>query len=83
MHITTFQAGANLCVQDHDSLTPLDHVNFDRPLYVTFSQSLPTQIYVWGSNTNYNLGQVSRFLVLIFFMSFVLNNNHFVIHNLL
>ncbi|XP_042889626.1 inhibitor of Bruton tyrosine kinase-like isoform X2 [Penaeus japonicus] len=54
------KAGANLCVQDHDSLTPLDHVNFDRPLYVTFSQSLPTQIYVWGSNTNYNLGQTRQ-----------------------
>lgn len=54
------KAGANFNVQDHDSLTPLDHVNFDRPPYVTFSHSLPTQIYVWGSNTNYNLGQTRQ-----------------------
>ncbi|XP_047474160.1 inhibitor of Bruton tyrosine kinase-like [Penaeus chinensis] len=54
------KAGANLNVQDHDSLTPLDHVNFDRPPYITFSHSLPTQIYVWGSNTNYNLGQTRQ-----------------------
>ncbi|XP_063615380.1 inhibitor of Bruton tyrosine kinase-like, partial [Penaeus indicus] len=54
------KAGANLNVQDHDSLTPLDHVNFDRPPYVTFSHSLPTQIYVWGTNTNYNLGQTRQ-----------------------
>lgn len=54
------QCGGNISALDHDALTPLDHVNFDRPSIVSFTCSLPTQVYVWGNNTNYNLGQTSQ-----------------------
>ncbi|KAK7084094.1 hypothetical protein SK128_012683 [Halocaridina rubra] len=55
--VALIQAGANLNTLDHDALTPLDHIHFDRPPYVSFSFSLPKHVYVWGSNDNYNLGQ--------------------------
>lgn len=53
------QAGGSISTLDHDALSPLDHINFDRPSIVSFTSSLPTNVYVWGSNTNYNLGQSS------------------------
>nr|XP_045601893.1 inhibitor of Bruton tyrosine kinase-like isoform X1 [Procambarus clarkii] len=54
------QAGGSISAVDHDALSPLDHVNFDRPPIVSFTSSLPTHVYVWGNNTNYNLGQTSQ-----------------------
>ena len=56
---------ANLSLQDFDGLTPLDHVSIDR---LTLRQSYghhfkrtcdnasKCDAYVWGCNTNYNLG---------------------------
>ncbi|KAK4310898.1 hypothetical protein Pmani_017578 [Petrolisthes manimaculis] len=54
------QAGCSVSTLDYDALTPLDHVNFDRHPVVSFTGSLPTHVYVWGSNTNYNLGQQAK-----------------------
>lgn len=54
------QAGGSISTLDHDALSPLDHINFDRPSIVSFTSSLPTNVYVWGSNTNYNLGQTNQ-----------------------
>ena len=59
------QFSANLAVQDHDGLTPLDHVSFDRSTfpknYGFHFVSQPNSsgkhdVYVWGANSNYNLG---------------------------
>ncbi|CAL4062948.1 unnamed protein product, partial [Meganyctiphanes norvegica] len=57
---TFIDAGGNLTALDHDALTPLDHIVKDRPGIVEFSPRLPTQIYLWGANANYNLGQSSQ-----------------------
>lgn len=57
---TLIDAGGNLTTLDHDALTPLDHVIKDRPGIVEFSPRLPTQVYLWGDNANYNLGQSSQ-----------------------
>ncbi|KAG7158760.1 Inhibitor of Bruton tyrosine kinase-like [Homarus americanus] len=54
------QAGGNLSTLDHDALTPLDHANFDRLSTVSFNNGLSKRVYVWGNNTNYNLGQANQ-----------------------
>lgn len=58
--IALIKAGANISALDYDALTPLDHINFDRPQLVSFTFSLPKHVYVWGSNSNYNLGQAHQ-----------------------
>ena len=59
------QFNANISLQDHDGLTPLDHVSYDRstfPKNYGFHFVAPTNscgkhdVYVWGANSNYNLG---------------------------
>lgn len=58
--VALMQTGANISALDHDALTPLDHINFDRLPVVSFTFSLPKHVYVWGSNANYNLGQAHQ-----------------------
>ena len=56
-----FQLGASLSITDNEGLTPLDIWTRDRQLYLPISikfnpESDPTELYVWGTNDNYNLG---------------------------
>lgn len=48
--------GASLRMTDHEGLTPLDIILKDRLPYVEYLSNGPSEVYVWGSNTNYNLG---------------------------
>jgi len=48
--------GANPALVDNDGLTALDHLVWDRPLHVTFDPRAPLEPYLWGANSNYNLG---------------------------
>lgn len=57
---TLIQAGSITSTLDNDALTPLDHVSFDRARSISFTSSLPTQVYLWGNNANFNLGQASQ-----------------------
>ncbi|KAG0711609.1 Inhibitor of Bruton tyrosine kinase [Chionoecetes opilio] len=57
---TLIQAGSSISTLDNDALTPLDHVNFDRCRSISFTSSRPTHVYLWGNNTNFNLGQTSQ-----------------------
>ena len=41
---------------DHDGLTCLDHAVLDRPLHVSYDVTAPLDAYVWGTNSNFNLG---------------------------
>lgn len=50
------RAGANLALADHDGMTALDHAVLDRPLHVSYDRHAPLDAYVWGTNSNYNLG---------------------------
>ena len=59
------QYNANISLQDHDGLTALDHVSFDRSTFPRnygyhFLSANPkndkNDVYVWGGNSNYNLG---------------------------
>jgi len=50
------QKGANIALVDNDGLTVLDHLVLDRPLHVAYERSAPLEPYLWGSNSNYNLG---------------------------
>lgn len=50
------EKGANLALVDNDGLTVLDHLVLDRPLHVAYERSAPLEAYLWGSNSNYNLG---------------------------
>ncbi|XP_063867571.1 inhibitor of Bruton tyrosine kinase-like [Scylla paramamosain] len=57
---TLIQAGSSTSTLDNDALTPLDHVSFDRARSISFTSSLPTHVYLWGNNANFNLGQASQ-----------------------
>lgn len=48
--------GANLWLTDNSGLTALDHAVLDRPPHVEYSRLAPLEVYVWGVNSNYNLG---------------------------
>lgn len=48
--------GADINIRDSNFLSPIELAMKDRPPEVKFSTSLPCEIYVWGTNTNYNLG---------------------------
>lgn len=43
-------------IVDHEGLTPLGIVMKDRLPYVEYRTSDPSEVYCWGSNSNYNLG---------------------------
>lgn len=48
--------GADVNVRDHEGLTPFELCQMDRP--ITFKQNAGdmTELTIWGSNANYNLG---------------------------
>jgi len=48
--------GANIALTDNNGYTALDLLHLDRPPHVTFNKTAPLETYVWGSNSNYNLG---------------------------
>ena len=50
------QSGANTAIIDHNGLTVLDHAVLDRPLHLSYDITAPLEAYVWGNNSNYNLG---------------------------
>ncbi|KAK6626719.1 hypothetical protein RUM44_009195 [Polyplax serrata] len=54
--VRLIQAGANIAQNDADDLTPLDHVMKDRPSMLEYDTKQPCEVYVWGTNTYYNLG---------------------------
>ncbi|XP_076032976.1 inhibitor of Bruton tyrosine kinase isoform X2 [Oratosquilla oratoria] len=53
-------AGGSLTSVDHDGLTPLDHLIRDRPAYIEYQPTLPSEVYSWGTNSNFTLGQASQ-----------------------
>ncbi|XP_048351373.1 inhibitor of Bruton tyrosine kinase isoform X2 [Sphaerodactylus townsendi] len=48
--------GVSLYIQDKEGLSALDIVMKDRPSYVTFKNTDPTDVYTWGNNINFTLG---------------------------
>ncbi|XP_054831335.1 inhibitor of Bruton tyrosine kinase isoform X2 [Eublepharis macularius] len=48
--------GVSLYIQDKEGLSALDLVMKDRPSYVTFKNTDPTDVYTWGNNINFTLG---------------------------
>ena len=54
--VVLLERGANLALLDHSGLTALDHLLLDRPVHVTYERQAPLEAYLWGANSNYNLG---------------------------
>ncbi|XP_042299437.1 inhibitor of Bruton tyrosine kinase-like isoform X1 [Sceloporus undulatus] len=52
--------GVNLYAQDKEGLSALDLVMKDRPSYVIFKNTDPTDVYTWGDNINFTLGHGSQ-----------------------
>ncbi|XP_071254097.1 inhibitor of Bruton tyrosine kinase-like isoform X1 [Salvelinus alpinus] len=48
--------GGILSTQDKEGLSVLDLTMKDRPAHVVFTKTDPTEVYTWGSNTNFSLG---------------------------
>uniref|UniRef100_A0A8C0GH88 Inhibitor of Bruton tyrosine kinase n=1 Tax=Chelonoidis abingdonii TaxID=106734 RepID=A0A8C0GH88_CHEAB len=48
--------GVSLYIQDKEGLSALDLVMKDRPAYVVFKKTDPTDVYTWGNNINFTLG---------------------------
>lgn len=53
------QMGADLHKQDCNYLSPIELAMKDRLPQVKFGTNLPCELYVWGTNTNFNLGTES------------------------
>uniref|UniRef100_A0A9J7YMU3 Inhibitor of Bruton tyrosine kinase n=1 Tax=Cyprinus carpio carpio TaxID=630221 RepID=A0A9J7YMU3_CYPCA len=56
VYMFVFQRGGALSIQDKEGLTALDLTMKDRPAHVVFRNTDPTEVYTWGSNTNFSLG---------------------------
>ncbi|XP_067841019.1 inhibitor of Bruton tyrosine kinase isoform X1 [Heptranchias perlo] len=52
--------GSSLYVQDKEGLSTLDLAMKDRPSYVVYRKTDPTEVYTWGNNTNFTLGHGSQ-----------------------
>ncbi|XP_061919582.1 inhibitor of Bruton tyrosine kinase-like [Entelurus aequoreus] len=48
--------GGLLSTQDKEGLSVLDLTMKDRPAHITFRSTDPTEVYMWGNNTNFSLG---------------------------
>ncbi|XP_062896415.1 inhibitor of Bruton tyrosine kinase isoform X2 [Mobula hypostoma] len=48
--------GSSLYLQDKEGLCTLDLAMKDRPSYVIYRKTDPTEVYTWGNNTNFTLG---------------------------
>ncbi|XP_076307674.1 LOW QUALITY PROTEIN: inhibitor of Bruton tyrosine kinase [Tachypleus tridentatus] len=51
-----WRSGASLRITDHEGLIPMELIMKDRLPYVEYTPSDLSEVYVWGSNTNFNLG---------------------------
>ncbi|KAJ3597364.1 hypothetical protein NHX12_000892 [Muraenolepis orangiensis] len=49
--------GGMLSSLDREGLSVLDLTMKDRPSHVVFRNTDPTEVYTWGNNTNFSLGQ--------------------------
>lgn len=49
-------SGSNLQALDRDHLTPLDHIMKDRFSKIRFTPEKNSEVYMWGTNSNYTLG---------------------------
>ncbi|XP_051722046.1 inhibitor of Bruton tyrosine kinase [Ctenopharyngodon idella] len=54
--MTLIKHGGVLSIQDKEGLSVLDLTMKDRPAHVVFRNTDPTEVYTWGSNTNFSLG---------------------------
>ncbi|XP_067882780.1 inhibitor of Bruton tyrosine kinase [Heterodontus francisci] len=52
--------GSSLYIQDKEGLSTLDLTMKDRPSYVVYRKTDPTEVYTWGTNTNFTLGHGSQ-----------------------
>uniref|UniRef100_A0A668RDA6 Inhibitor of Bruton agammaglobulinemia tyrosine kinase n=1 Tax=Oreochromis aureus TaxID=47969 RepID=A0A668RDA6_OREAU len=54
--ISLVKHGGLLSTQDKEGLSVLDLTMKDRPSHVLFRNTDPTEVYMWGNNTNFSLG---------------------------
>ncbi|KAM4735840.1 LOW QUALITY PROTEIN: inhibitor of Bruton tyrosine kinase [Anableps anableps] len=54
--ISLAKHGGLLSTLDKEGLSVLDLTMKDRPVHVVFKNTDPTEVYMWGSNTNFSLG---------------------------
>uniref|UniRef100_A0A3Q2QHR3 Inhibitor of Bruton tyrosine kinase n=1 Tax=Fundulus heteroclitus TaxID=8078 RepID=A0A3Q2QHR3_FUNHE len=54
--ISLVRHGGLLSTQDKEGLSVLDLTMKDRPSHVVFKNTDPTEVYMWGNNTNFSLG---------------------------
>lgn len=54
------QYNSDLYTRDNEGLGPLDLLSKDRPDYVSFSSTDPTETFTWGDNSNITLGHSSE-----------------------
>ncbi|NXA45287.1 IBTK kinase, partial [Nothocercus julius] len=54
--LSLLKRGVSLYLQDKEGLSALDLLMKDRPAYVVFKKTDPTEVYTWGNNINFTLG---------------------------
>ncbi|XP_037532373.1 inhibitor of Bruton tyrosine kinase [Nematolebias whitei] len=54
--ISMVKHGGTPSIQDKEGLSVLDLTMKDRPAHVVFKNTDPTEVYMWGNNTNFSLG---------------------------
>ncbi|XP_032413939.1 inhibitor of Bruton tyrosine kinase [Xiphophorus hellerii] len=54
--ISLVKHGGPLSTLDKEGLSVLDLTMKDRPAHVVFKNTNPSEVYMWGSNTNFSLG---------------------------
>ncbi|KAK3920688.1 Inhibitor of Bruton tyrosine kinase [Frankliniella fusca] len=54
--VILLQLGADVSIKDNNGLSPIELAMKDRAPDYKFTLDLPCEIYVWGTNTNFNLG---------------------------
>ncbi|NXE51992.1 IBTK kinase, partial [Casuarius casuarius] len=54
--LSLLKHGVSLYIQDKEGLSALDLVMKDRPAYVVYKKTDPTEVYTWGNNINFTLG---------------------------
>ncbi|XP_033741198.1 inhibitor of Bruton tyrosine kinase-like [Pecten maximus] len=63
-HLSTMrlliQYNSDMYTRDNEGLGPLDLLSKDRPDYVSFSSTDPTETFTWGDNSNITLGHSSE-----------------------
>lgn len=54
--VVLMQLGADISICDNNYLSPIELAMMDRLPDIKYSKSVPCELYVWGTNTNFNLG---------------------------